>query len=139
MYIFELYFCPDRCPEVGLLDQYSSSEFRFLRNHHTAFCSGCADLHSHQQCSKVPFFPHPLQRLLVIDLLMMAILTSVRWYLTAVFMCIVISDVEHRFMCLLAIHMSSLEKCPLRSSAYFLIGMSVFLLLTCMSCLYIWR
>ena len=112
---------------AGLYGSYISS---FLRSLHTVFHSGCTGLHSHQQCKKVAFSPHPLQLLETFH----GSHSDQHEIVVLICISLIMSDVEHLFMCVLAICMSSLEQCLFSSLVCFLIELFIFLVLSCMSC-----
>ena len=93
------------------------------------FPSCCASLPSYQQCTRVPFSPHLCPCLFFLVLLMMANLTGVKRCLSVVFIYIflIISDVEHLFMCPLTTCISPLEKCLCDSSSHFQLSCSFWL------------
>ena len=96
-------------PTSGIARSYGSSIFSFLRNFCTLLHSGCTILHSHQQCRRVPFSPHLLQHLLFVSFFFFFLnyghSDGSEVIAHCIFNCIflIISDVEHLFMCLLAL------------------------------------
>ena len=109
-------------PRSGITGSYGRNIFSFFSNLHTLLYSRCASLYYHQQCQRGPFFPHPLQHVLFVDFLKIVFLTGVRCYLIIILICIslIISNIDHLFLCLLVICISSSEKCLFRSSVHFL-------------------
>ena len=108
-------FSLSKSPEV-----YYSLIFNALRDFHASFHSA---LWIYNPTNSTPSFPflHIFSNMLFLVFFLIAIITVVRWlsYCGFDLHFPMVNDVEHLFMCLLAIYMSSLEKWLFRSSAHF--------------------
>ena len=87
-----------RCMPTSGMQDHMEVLFFVLRNLHTVLQNGFNNLHPHQQCMRPPFSPHPLQHLLLVNFLKMAILTSARWLHCSFYISPIMNNVEH-FSC----------------------------------------
>ena len=125
MYLFELKFCLDICLEVGLLNHMVTLFLVFWGNS-LLFSRVAAP--NYILTNSVGGFPFLTHSPAFVICRMIARLTGVRQYLIVVsnWISLVINNVAHLFMCLLAICMSSLEKFPFRCFPIFWLGFVVF-------------
>ena len=109
-------------PWSGIAKLCGGSVFNFLRSFHTIFHSVCTNLHSHQQCTKGSLLSASSPVLVIYGLFDNSRSDRCEMSSRCTLICVslMVSFVEHLFLCLLAICMSPLEKCLRRSSAHFL-------------------
>jgi hypothetical protein len=108
-------------PKSGTAESSGSTMPNFLRNCQTHFHSGCTSLQSYQQWRNVPLFLHPYQHLMSPEILILAILTGMRWNLRVILICIslMIKDVEQFFRCFSAVWYSAVENSLFSSVPHF--------------------
>ena len=118
----------------GIAGSYDSCIFSFLRNHYTVFHNGYINLHSYQEYRRLPLSLYPHQHVICVHFVY-SHSDRCSWYLIVVviYSSLMIPNLEHIFMCILAICISSWEKCLFSPSFHFLIK---FFMLTYMTCFY---
>ena len=119
--------------QIGIAELYCNSVANPLNNNQTVLQSGCATSQWSPPRTRVLVSPHTLQHLLFLIVLIIAILTGGGDNLTVflIYISLIISKVEHLFMGLLAICVSSLGNFQFSSSVFFLIRLFAFMWLSC--------
>jgi hypothetical protein len=121
-------------PRSGIAGSSGTRIPNLLRTYQIHFQGDFTSLHSHQQWRSVPLAPHPCQHVLSLEFLILSILMGIKWNLRVIFICISLmtTDVEHFFMCFLAIRDSSVESSLFSSVTRVLIVFFFFLVCWCL-------